>query len=102
MLGTRADIMGTVPRGCVGWRWWPWQARSPALSFHETYGRKAAYDSSIPFHLHPPLQAAHAVHEPRSTDHSAPLHEAQAEDEVVNQHDPVAEGQPVQPSPRQR
>src|SRR5712691_8694928 len=101
MLGTRADITRTAPRGRVGWRWWPWQAQSPALSFYRTYGRKAAYDSSIPLHPHPPLWAAHAVHEPRSTDHGAPLHEAQAEDEVIDQYDPIAKAQPVQPSPRQ-
>jgi hypothetical protein len=37
----------------------------------------------------------------KAQDYGTLLQEAQAEDEVIDQHDPIAEGQPVQPSPRQ-
>ena len=36
------------------------------------------------------------------SDHGGPLHEAQAQDEVIDQQDPIAEGQPVQATLRQR
>src|SRR5712691_3388578 len=41
--------------------------------------------------------ALYSLHRPPLKDpYGAPLHEAQAEDEVIDQYDPIAEGQPVQ------
>ena len=36
------------------------------------------------------------------SDHGGSLHEAQAQDEVIDQQDPIAEGQPMQATLRQR